>query len=286
MARGPTPQTRRARAYQHSSACAAAGRARATRPPSSVGPVRSSVVAPSRLACSRDVNTSRGTLPSTAAASKAASSNLSPAAALACCLSTSSTSSGSDVEAPASILVDRIGWIVGRPCALRIQSSGTEVEAPTPMLPKVGNNESALTGKIVTGNHSYMKYVVPGTNPNHVPVKRHRGERDTQGTHRSHGQTSQASLTTNPTHKRAHAQPRDVRRARSRPSQRSSAAHRNHVPVVDEPQSRCLLVTLSIYTTRRHPFFTDQSNILHVPCNTWGGPTCYHCMLPNPNKYS
>ena len=48
-----------------------------------------------------------------------------------------------------------------------------------------------------------MKCAVPGTNPNHVPVKRHRGERDTQGTHRSHGQTSQASLTTNPTHKRA-----------------------------------------------------------------------------------
>ena len=110
-----------------------------TRPPSSVGPVRSSSVDPSRIACSHaeiSMSTARGTRPSTAAASKAASSHLSPAAALACCLS---TSSGSMAKAPAPILVDWIGWIGGRPCASRITSpwsgsSGTEVEAPAPML--------------------------------------------------------------------------------------------------------------------------------------------------------
>jgi len=78
-----------------------------TRPPSSVGPERSSSVAPSRSACSHDeifMSTLRGTLPSTAAASKAASSNLSPAAIRACRLSISSPRK---VDAPAPMLADR-----------------------------------------------------------------------------------------------------------------------------------------------------------------------------------
>ena len=50
-----------------------------------------------------------------------------------------------------------------------------------------------------------------------VPVKRHRGRRDTR-THGSHRRTSQPSLTTIPTHNRTQARPRDDRRARSRPN--------------------------------------------------------------------
>ena len=57
----------------------------------------------------------------------------------------------------------------------------------------------------------------PGSTHPPVPVKRHRGRRDTR-THGSHRRTSQPSLTTIPTHNRTQARPRDDRRARSRPN--------------------------------------------------------------------